>query len=326
MKQITLLFFLVWISLPAHSEETWATLQPSYREVTFTGFSRARHSMTLATEVSGKVSHIFVDTGDTIPSDGKVSCLDDTFTRIDISSTKNDIEQAKIDVAYYKKQVGRYQKLTDKKSASLNQLDDMKRQLGTAKRVEQRKRLLKQRQQETLSRHCIKSPAGWMVDERYIEQGQWLNVGNPIAKVGDYSTLRVPFALSVDELNALKSNERDLSVWLPEYQQQVHAIVERISPAFDEKSRKIQVDLLLSGNLPAQRGGLRVILKLMLPDPSHIFWISANALDQRFEEVWLHRKDGQSLQIELLGSAKNGQARVSSPDLKRGDQFKLIQH
>lgn len=326
MKQITLLFFLVWISLPAHSEETWATLQPSYREVTFTGFSRARHSMTLATEVSGKVSHIFVDTGDTIPSDGKVSCLDDTFTRIDISSTQNDIEQAKIDVAYYKKQVGRYQKLTDKKSASLNQLDDMKRQLGTAKRVEQRKRLLKQRQQETLSRHCIKSPAGWMVDERYIEQGQWLNVGNPIAKVGDYSTLRVPFALSVDELNALKSNERDLSVWLPEYQQQVHAIVERISPAFDEKSRKIQVDLLLSGNLPAQRGGLRVILKLMLPDPSHIFWISANALDQRFEEVWLHRKDGQSLQIELLGSAKNGQARVSSPDLKRGDQFKLIQH
>ncbi|MCK5889285.1 MAG: efflux RND transporter periplasmic adaptor subunit [Methylococcales bacterium] len=326
MKQITLLFFLVWISLPAHSEETWATLQPSYREVTFTGFSRARHSMTLATEVSGKVSHIFVDTGDTIPSDGKVSCLDDTFTRIDISSTQNDIEQAKIDVAYYKKQVGRYQKLTDKKSASLNQLDDMKRQLGTAKRVEQRKRLLKQRQQETLSRHCIKSPAGWMVDERYIEQGQWLNVGNPIAKVGDYSTLRVPFALSVDELNALKSNERDLSVWLPEYQQQVHAIVERISPAFDKKSRKIQVDLLLSGNLPAQRGGLRVILKLMLPDPSHIFWISANALDQRFEEVWLHRKDGQSLQIELLGSAKNGQARVSSPDLKRGDQFKLIQH
>lgn len=326
MKQITLLFFLVWISLPAHSEETWATLQPSYREVTFTGFSRARHSMTLATEVSGKVSRIFVDTGDTIPSDGKVSCLDDTFTRIDISSTQNDIEQAKIDVAYYKKQVGRYQKLTDKKSASLNQLDDMKRQLGTAKRVEQRKRLLKQRQQETLSRHCIKSPAGWMVDERYIEQGQWLNVGNPIAKVGDYSTLRVPFALSVDELNALKSNERDLSVWLPEYQQQVHAIVERISPAFDKKSRKIQVDLLLSGNLPAQRGGLRVILKLMLPDPSHIFWISANALDQRFEEVWLHRKDGQSLQIELLGSAKNGQARVSSPDLKRGDQFKLIQH
>ena len=226
MKKITSLLCIILFSPPASAEDTWATIQPSYQQISFTGFSRARHSMVLSTEVAGKVENIFVDVGDAVSNNGNVSCIDNTFTKIDINSTANDIEQAKIDVVYYKKQLSRFKTLVQKKHISINQLDEMQRQLGTAERMVRSKKLQKQRLQETLKRHCIKSPAGWLVDERYAEVGQWLDIGNPVVKVGNYSKLLVPFALTVTELNALNA-EQNLTVWLPEYKQQIPASIER---------------------------------------------------------------------------------------------------
>jgi len=324
MIRASLLFYLIFFSITSVAEDTWVSVQPSYREVSFIGFSRARHDMVLSTEVAGKVKSIYVDVGDTIPKSGRVSCLDNTFTKLDINSTTNDIKQAQIDITYYKKQVKRYQDLVKKKSVSVSQLDDMQRELSTAENMAQSKQILIDRQQETLERHCIKAPWGWSVDERYVEEGQWIDIGNQVVKVGNYTSLLVPFALSVNELNALKKNKKDLSVWLPDYKQKIPAKIERISPAFDETSRKIKVDLLLKKNLPVQRGGLRVELKLKIPDSSGVFLIPLKTLDKKFEEVWVERKKGGSLRVELLGNANNEQVRINSAELKAGDQLKIL--
>lgn len=315
---------LVLISLSAHAESPWVTVQPSYRQVTVTGFSRARQSMVLSTEVAGKVERVFADVGDIIPKHGKVACFDDTFVKIDINSVESEIGQYQNDILYFKKQVVRYRALVGKNSAAVSQLDDWQRQLGNAQRLVQQKKFEKQRQQEKRKRHCIKSPAGWYVTQRYVEPGQWLVVGSQVAKVGNYTKLLVPLALSVNELKILEKNQHSLFVSLSEYGQQVPATIERISPAFDEKSRKVQVDLLLEKNLPVYRGGLRVEVKLNLPDPSGTFLILAKALDKRFEEVWLERKNGQPLRVELLGYADNGQVRITSPEINIGDQFKIL--
>lgn len=325
MKKISAWFYLVLFCSTLHAEDSWTTLQPSYQEINFTGFSRARHEMVLSTEVAGKVNKVFVDVGETVPQNKRVACLDDTFSKIDIDTTKNEIELAKVDVIYYKKQVIRYQELVSQKSVSVSELDNLERLLGTAKRKVKGKKLLKQRQQETLSRHCIKSPTGWLVETRYVEPGQWLDVGKPVIKVGDYSKLLVPFSLTVNELNTLKKNQQNLTVWLPEYKQSIPASIERISPSFDEQSRKVQVDLLLEHNIPVQRGGLRVDLTLKMADSSQTFLISSKALEKRFEEVWITAKDGESLRVELLGNAGNDLVRISSPALKVGDQFKMTQ-
>ena len=315
---------IVLICLPAHAESTWTTVQPSYRQVTIIGFSRARQSMVLSTEVAGKVERVFADVGDIIPKHGKVACFDDTFVKIDINSAKSEIGQYQNDIQYFKKQVERFRVLVGKNSAAVSQLDDWRRQLGNAQRLAQQKKFEKQRHQEKRKRHCIKSPTGWHVTKRHVEPGQWLVIGSQVAEVGNYTKLLVPLALSVNELKILEKNQHNLTVSLPEYGQQVPATIERISPAFEEKSRKVQVDLLLEKNLPVYRGGLRVEVKLNLPDPSSTFLIAAKAMDKRFDEVWLERKNGQPLRIELLGYADNGQVRITSPEIHIGDQFKIL--
>ncbi len=325
LEKILLITLVIVITqTTAYAEKIWTTAKPAYRKSTITGFSRARYSMTLSTEIAEKIKQIFIDIGDPVPKNGNIACLDDTFVKIDIRLMANEIAQHQVDIDYYRKQVNRYKKLVERNNAAISQLDEFERKLANAVQLAQFKKLKKRRLQEKLKRHCIKAPQGWKMIERLAEPGQWLNVGDPVAKVGDYRSLLVPLALSVSEMRALKHKQYDLTVKLPEYELTVPSRIGRISPSFDEKSRKIQVDLILQKKLPVHRGGLRVEVTLELPEPAGTFLISADALDKKFEEVWLERKDGSRISVDLLGYAEHGLARISSYEIKTGDQFRIL--
>ncbi len=326
LKKILLITLIFLIShKTVYAEKIWTTATPAYRKTTITGFSRARHSMVLSTEIAEKISHVFVDIGDIIPNNGNIACLDDTFVKIDIRLMANEIAQHQVDIDYFQKQVHRYKKLVETNSAAISKLDDFEREFAISKHLVQIKKLKKRRLQEKQKRHCIKAPQGWKIIERLVEPGQWLNAGDPVAKVGDFRSLLVPLALSVSEMKALEHQQHELTVKLPEYNLIVPSKIERVSPSFDEKSRKIQVDLILEKKLPVHRGGLRVEATLELPEPAGTFLISADALDKKFEEVWLERKDGSRISVDLLGYTDKGLARIFSYEIKTGDQFKILQ-
>jgi hypothetical protein len=66
---------------------------------------------------------------------------------------------------------------------------------------------------------------------------------------------------------------------------------------------------------------------LNIPDPkSTSFTISKQALEERFEEYWLQRKDGKKIRVKLLSDHGNGKVSISSHEIKLGDQFKIIKH
>ncbi len=318
---------ILWLGFfyPAvQAEAKLVSVQPSSREVTITGFSRARANMVLSSEVDGKIETVYADIGDRIPKDGLFTCLDDTFIVIDIESAENDIQQHQADIKYYKKQVSRYKQLVEKNSASKSLLDDFQRQLSNSSSLKQKMTLQKQRLLESKKRHCIGAPSGWSVVERFVEPGQWIQSGTQVAKISDYSSLLVPLALSVHELKALERNKSNLTVNLSNYNKKIPATIERISPAFDEQSHKIRVDLSLKKGLPIRRGGVRVELMLDLPDHFGAWLIDRKAVDERFEEAWVEHSDGKKLQVRLLGYTNNGKARITSAEIKATDKFKLL--
>ena len=67
IRNFTIIIALLGISSGLYAETNFVTAQLSYREVTITGFTRARSTMRLASEVSGKVKQVFADVGETIP-------------------------------------------------------------------------------------------------------------------------------------------------------------------------------------------------------------------------------------------------------------------
>ncbi|NOR81094.1 MAG: efflux RND transporter periplasmic adaptor subunit, partial [Methyloprofundus sp.] len=301
------------------------TVQKAFQTTTLTGFTRARHSIPIASEISGKVTHIYADIGQAIPEDGIFACLDKTFIELDIATTENSIAQLYTDLKYLRKQANRHKKLVKTNSAAVSVFDDLKRQKENASFARQREKINKQKQQETEKRHCIKAPKNWKITQRNIEVGQWITAESPIAQAGDYSQLLIPLALTPEELSSLEQKQNKFTIYLPEYQQEIPASIERISPAFDEQSHKIRVDLLIDDTSKFNRGGIRAELTLDVSDRLNTYLISKNALDERFEEVWLTRKNGERIRVMLLGYLNNNTAKISSSSIKIGDQFKLQQ-
>ena len=205
VRRTTLLFLLIAglvCPLPVISQEL-TTLQPYYRSVTLSGFTYPRQEMTVTSEVSGRCEEIFADIGEPVPENGILATFDPTFILLDIKANSIAQEQTERQLAQEEKTLSRYTTLLNQKSTPQAQLDEVNlatdiHRITLKKLVNEEKRL-----KEQLLRHTLKAPRGWQVIERFAEQGEYIQAGKPIARLGDFQKLIVPLALTYSELQAL---------------------------------------------------------------------------------------------------------------------------
>jgi len=314
-------------SLPIVAEDKWFDVTPATSKIVITGFTYAQAKMPLTSEVSGKVSEIFADVGESISETKKFACLDDTFTQIDIKSAKREMSKHYVDIKYYKKQVARHEKLVKRQTMAVSTLDELTRNLSSSREALSIATIRKDRLEELQRRHCIEASEGWLVIDRNIELGQWVREGEIVAHIGNYSQLKVPVTLSHAELASLKKNKEKIELVFEESNIRIPAVIEHISPAFDEKTRKILVDLLIDKGHHELHGGMRVSLSLEATAPSinnNAFIINKLALEERYEAYWVQRKDGKNIRVKVLSEQADGRVMISSRDIKLGDQFKRV--
>ena len=306
----------------ARSTDTFVA-QSAARRSALTGFTRARSSMTLVTEESGRVESVAADVGDTLGGDGVFARLDTTFIRLDLATNRTDQQRLKSDLDYNRKELERYEALVKTKTAAQSTLDSNVRahqaalQQLRAKQVEERVLV------ERLKRFTLTGPAGWKVVTRYIEPGEWITTGEKVAELGRFDVLLVPFALSSQEYKALKEMGDNVELRLTDMDKTVTAKVARVSPGFDEETRKINVDLEITQGDFEFRGGLRTELVIDLPDPGGAVVVPKSALVKAYEEYFLLTPDGERVRVVLLGSADKGMRRVTGEDVRPGDSFLL---
>jgi RND family efflux transporter MFP subunit len=292
---------------------------------TLSGFTRARTRLVLSAESAGRVEAVNKDVGDRIDKGEPFTCLDDTYLELELRANQAERRSLEVDMVYFRKEVNRYRKLLNKNSSSESQLDTTQRNLDKTQTQHEALTVAAKILKERKDRLCINAPVGWRVIKRYVEPGKWVNAGEPVVEVGDYSYLVAPFALSMVEYQALMAQEKEgLKVMLPELQTALPARLIRVSPAFDERSHKIHLELELSEGLPVYRGGLRVDLDLDIPMRSGAVLVPKRALSQRYEQYWLKRPDGSDVAVVYLGRSnrsEEGWAQVASPDVSPGDKF-----
>ena len=324
---LAVIFLLVCLHQTVQADD-WVVAKAAMQHETLTGFTRAHTQLTLSAETSGKVVEVNADVGDVMQGDKPFACLDPTFVDLEIRANKTEIANLQVDVQHFRKQVRRFSQLLKQNSSSESQLDDAQHSLDKALGQIEALKVQAQTLRERKQRHCVSAPSGWSVIARQVEPGQWVNTGQPLADLGDFSVLLIPFALTLDEYRALIARGDELTLRLPDIGLQVAAELERVSPAFDEASRKIQVELEIEDGLAERRGGLRTELDLEIPLRSGAVLLPAAALQERYEEHWLTRVDGESVNVVYLGrlDGPNGDwVRVSSPQVKPGDRFRIPQ-
>jgi RND family efflux transporter MFP subunit len=311
---------------PLQAEVAVVKAQPAFQREMLSGFTRERTRLLLSAETSGRVAEVNGDVGDLTLAESPFACLDQTFIDLELAANRAERQALQVDLTYYRKEVKRIRQLLAQKSSSESQLDAAVRNLDKTEVQLEGLKISGRTLQERKHRHCIRTPAGWRVISRQVEPGEWINAGEPVVEIGDYRSLLVPFALSGVEYQALQQLGDGLRLSLPQQGRTVPASLLRVSPAFDETSRKIQVELEITQGLEAARGGLRAELTLAIPLSSGAVVVPASALLQRYEQYWLKRPEGEEVRVVYLGREQGPQGevvRVAAPEVKAGDRFQL---
>ena len=299
-----------------------ARVMPAHRTVTLTGFTRAKRTMIVTPEVSARCVTTTADIGDPVPENTILAGMDTTFIDLDLRRTDVGIRQLRSRIAYLQKETGRSRELVRRDTQARSELDRLEQDLDQAGLNMAELELSRATLVEQKSRHTLHGPAGWTVISRTMEPGEWLAAGTPVAELGDFRTLRIPLALSPEELAGLKSADT-LRVTLPDHRLSLPASVFRTSPEFDPGTRKINLELLVTPPQELRRGGLRCELSLTVPEPDNTWLIPQNVLFERYETHWVALADGTEIRVILLGRTDDGFVRISSETLQQDDLLRV---
>ena len=303
---------------------------PAMREAALIGFTRAVAKRPLVAETDGRVQALFLDVGDRVDESGRFAQLDTTFVGLELEEVKVQEDRLKSQIEFDRREVTRFRELVRQSSASASQLDALEQALRdnrhALRALDVRRRILEER----LTRATIGAPVGWHVTAREVELGQWVREGDPVGYAADFSTLLVPFALTPEQFSALEGGGGTLRLELLDQPRgatsEVSARLYRVNPGFDPETRKIAVELALDEPVHPARGGLRVRLRLGLPEATGAVSLPPAALGSSYEESWVIREDGARLPVLRLGPDAQDPAlvRVTAPGLRPGDRLRLL--
>lgn len=329
IRQIMVAVLCLVVLLPgvcvSAAEMELASLRPYARQIRFTGFTRPIQELTLAAEISGTYTAVSVDVGNVVGGSGVVAEIDATFVRLALQKNTIAQRQTELQLVLARKNLARFQNLIDKKSTAQATYDET---VLSTRILELTQEKLKNEQEnltQQLRRHTLRAPVGWSVIERYVEPGEYARQGEPVLKLGDFTSLYIPFLFTYEELRLLQEMAGPI-ITLPDLGNAVAAKIYRVAPDFDDKTRKIAVDLRIAAEEvaanPALRGGVRGELTLSGKTEPHTFLITSNALVSRYDAHWLIAPDGQQRKVLLLGMTEDGKdAIISGIGLTKGARY-----
>ncbi len=211
---VVLLFFIALGGSP--DEDANATLQPKQRAIrvqtwtvtpitlndilTLPGATEALHDVTVAAERSGKVEWMGPKRGDEVAAN-------ETIARIDLDSAQADLSKAKAAYNLAKKQAERRRELLERQVLSKEEMDKANTELSAA-----RSQLTQAR--KAFTQGDVTSPVPGIINDLFVDPGEWVNMGQPVAEVVNVSTILI------------NVNIPELDVRYLEKGQQVHVSVD----------------------------------------------------------------------------------------------------
>jgi len=240
--------------------------------------------------------------------------IDPTFVNFQIESIHQGIrnlqialEKSNARIAYLQKEFKRVEALFRGKSTAATQRDKAAEDLLQAKlegesikaRIGEMQTALKELQ-ERKRRHSIHAPPGWIVTAKLIEEGEIIGLNTPLARVADYRQLVIPLSVASRELTAIKNLPMVFAAFLDN--RPVKASINWVNPEFDEKTRKLHIELILHEYRGEKRGGLLFSLPLKIATDG--LRVPKAAVITRYENPRVKLKStGEEVQVLILGES-----------------------
>ncbi|BAQ64409.1 efflux RND transporter periplasmic adaptor subunit [Geminocystis sp. NIES-3709] len=204
--------------------------------------------------------------------------------------------------------------------SSASQVKVKKAAVETAKgRITSQKAVI-QEEKKRLNYTQIKAPSSGYVLEKLTEQGNLVQPGGEVIKIGDFSQVKITVAVSELDLENLTLG-KSVNVNLDAFpEQKFTGIINRISPAAERDSRQIPIEILLSNPNQKISGGLLARVKfsnnnnppILIPETA--LKINNTRGNELSKTVFILDKKENNVQVisrqVTLGQSKNGKVEV----------------
>lgn len=189
---------------PVKSQKVSQTIYKGKLETS--GFLEPKTDLYVLSETQGRVVNIYKKRGDNVIAGDVIAQVDDELLQAQLTATKAAIEQLERDEK-------RFMRLQKENAVTHRQLEDVQLNLKTT----QAKYVTAVRQ---LNDTKIKAPVSGLINEDFIEMGQFLGGGEKVCNILDISTLKTNVFVSARELQFLKKGQRAIirSATLPEHE------------------------------------------------------------------------------------------------------------
>lgn len=333
IKSILALIAIFFACSLCASAQDSLLIQPARKMITLSGYTRSDTVMTLSSEVGGKILQVHYDVGQTV-GDKAFFEIDPTFIDFQIRSTRQSLQKIEAallknasGVAYLEKEFRRIDQLHKGDRATEVKRDAAKEELSQArlerKTLDAEKAVLQtalSELRERKRRHSIFAPKGWIVIKKMAEAGELVAAGSPVAMLGDFRHLTIPLSVSGQELGAIQNLGEEFDAQLEG--KTVKARLNWINPEFDEKTRKLGIELILSGYEGKKRGGLR--FSLDLETETEGLRIPKEAVINRYDNPRVILKEsGETVNIMVLGESDGHLIVNTDKKLKIGAELEM---
>lgn len=240
---------------------------PIEASIPFTGELVARERVTLAPEVSGRLSSLSVDVGDAVVEGAVLAEVDATLATRDLQLERARLEvvaarlaQAEAAVAIAERELERMRALVASnvrtETEQLELVDalaraEAARDVAAAERVQQQRAV--ERAQSERARYSVVAPFDGVVTAREVSVGQTVSAQAPILTLVSPASLRLVVEVPESALAAIAPDQRARVALDALGSGSMDALVDRIVPAVNVTSRTVEVELTVD----APEGRLR---------------------------------------------------------------------
>jgi multidrug efflux pump subunit AcrA (membrane-fusion protein) len=312
-KTIVCLCVAALMTATAWAEEP-LVVKEARQNITLSGYTRGRTKQALASEVAGKVVKVHYDVGQTVGPLPFVE-IDPTFIDFQIAQAQQALEKLKLAKSRNASQTDFLQKEFERADAlhrdnvaplarweaAAEQLTQARLALQTTEAEISSLNIQLKELKERRARHRVMAPAGWVIVQRRVEPGEIIAAGTPLGQAADFTKLVVPLFVSGQELAAI---EQLKSIAVRVEGQPARAKINWINPEFDERTRKLAIELVVLEYRGAQRGGL--LTELTIEVAAGGLMVPKAAVVQRYDNPAVVLKaDGRTVPVSILG--ENGE-------------------
>ncbi len=277
----------------------------------------SQNDTVLSSESVGRILAI-AEVGDRFVAGQVVARLDDSLLQRDLKELRADVASKQSRVDFLQSETKRLRKLADANNASLNRLEEVQSELGSAVSMKEAAQARVSRTREIIRRLTILAPFAGIVTNRMAELGEWIKEGSQLVEIVNLQNREIQAWLP---FHVLPYVARDVQLAI-EWREQRHLVTVRaIIPVGAEKSRlfEIRID---PGEAPVHVGEL-VQVEIPVEAARQVLIVPEDALVIRHDgiTVFVVDKDMKTRRLAVTPGLSDGSGNVEvTGNLQAGDK------